>query len=208
MKKHVSTPSRRTSLDSLRDENLLLQGLIRRIDENRGSSVEARYNYGNAAKQIIRHVAIRQSSLMDVATAITEVPGLRSTARRMIDKGTDRRVLIDEVGGLSRNIQGLYLNQGQDFDGPLTALIHEMSPEMEWELADAIPLIRLTLSPKDAASRFSTARYVERHAPTSLNTSGPRWYEHAPVISRLVTFYDFLRDHPRASRHERITASP
>jgi hypothetical protein len=40
-----------------------------------------------------------------------------------------------------------------------------------------------------------------RHAPTSLSPEGPRWYERAPVISRLLTIYDRLRDFPRASRH-------
>jgi hypothetical protein len=99
----------------------------------------------------------------------------------------------------------MYLNQGQDFDGPLTALIDAVGPEIEWELSDAIPLIRRSLSTNDAAKLFSSARYVERHAPTILNTSGPRWHEHAPVISRLVTIYDHLKDHPRAARNERIS---
>jgi hypothetical protein len=204
MTMHTSPTSRKTSLDTLRHEDLLLKGLFERIGESRGSSVDTRYDYGNAAKQISRHIAIRQSSLMNVATAIAQVPALSSTGRRMIDRATDRRVLIDKVGGMSRNIQGIYLNQGQDFDGPLTALIDAVSPELEWELSDALPLVQRTLSTEDAAALFSSARYVERHAPTSLNTSGPRWYERAPVISRLVTFFDFVRDHPRASRNERI----
>jgi len=197
--------SKKTSLDVLQRENLLLREFITQIGESRGSSVDSRYDYGNAAKQISRHIAIRQSSLMNVAMAISEVPALHSTAARMVDGGTDRRVLIDKVADMSRSIQGMYLNQGQDFDGPLTALIAAVSPEIEWELSDAIPLIRRSLSTEDAVSLFSSARYVERHAPTSLNTSGPRWHEHAPVISRLVTIFDFLRDHPRAARHERIS---
>ena len=34
------------------------------------------------------------------------------------------------------------LNQGQDFDGPLLSLIDAVAPELDWELAEAIPLIR------------------------------------------------------------------
>jgi len=200
-----SLQSSKTSLVSLRHEDLLLKGLFERIGESRGSTVDARYDCGNAAKQIIRHLATRQSSLMNVATAISDVPPLRSTASRMVERGTDRRALINKVGDMSRTIQGMYLNQGQDFDGPLTALIDAVSPEIEWELSDALPLIQRSLSTEDAAALFSSARYVERHAPTSLNTSGPRWHEHAPVVSRLVTFFDFLRDHPRASRNERMS---
>jgi hypothetical protein len=197
--------SKMTSLDALERENLLLRGLFAQIGESRASSVDGRYDYGNAAKQIIRHLAVRQSSLMNVGNAISKVPALRSTAARMIDRGTDRRSLIDQVGDMSRTIQGMYLNQGQDFDGPLTALINAVGPEIDWELSDALPLIRRSLSAKDAAKLFSSARYMERHAPTTLNTSGPRWHEHAPVISRLVTIYDHLKDHPRAARNERIS---
>jgi hypothetical protein len=197
--------SKMTSLDALERENLLLRGLFAQIGESRASSVDGRYDYGNAAKQIIRHLAVRQSSLMNVGNAISKVPALRSTAARMIDRGTDRRSLIDQVGDMSRTIQGMYLNQGQDFDGPLTALINAVGPEIDWELSDALPLIRRSLSAKDAAKLFSSARYVERHAPTNLNTSGPRWHEHTPVISRLVTIYDHLKDHPRAARNERIS---
>jgi hypothetical protein len=38
----------------------------------------------------------------------------------MRDRETRRRCLVDTVGDMSRSIQGIYLNQGQDFDG-LTA---------------------------------------------------------------------------------------
>jgi hypothetical protein len=61
-----------TSLEALQHEDAILRGLFDRITESRGSSVEARYDYGNAAKQIIRHVASRQASLMDIATS-TEI---------------------------------------------------------------------------------------------------------------------------------------
>jgi hypothetical protein len=203
MRRTLQSP--KTSLDTLRHEDLLLKGLFQRIGESWGSSVDARYDYGNAAKQIIRHLATRQSSLMNVATATSDAPALRTTASRMVDGGTDRRALINKVGDMSRTIQGMYLNQGQDFDGPLTALIDAVNPEIEWELSDALPLIQRTLSAEDTAALFSSARYVERHAPTSLNPAGPRWYEHAPVISRLVTFFDFLRAHPGAARNERIS---
>ena len=166
--------------------------------------MEARYDYGNAAKQVIRHLATRQASLMNVGKAISELPALRSTAARMIDRGTSRRSLIDELGDMSRAIQSVYLNQGQDFDTPLTALIDAVSTEIDWELAEAIPLIDRTLSAKEKGSLFDSARYVERHAPTRLSVAGPRWWEHAPMFSRIVTLYDHLRDHPRADGVKRI----
>ena len=123
----------------------------------------------------------------------------------LIDRGTDRRGLIDELGDMSRSIQGPYLNQGQDFDTPLTALIEAVNTEIDWELALAIPFIEHTLSASERTSLFDSAHYIERHAPTTLSTSGPRWYEHLPVFSRIVTLFDHLRDHPRADRVKRIS---
>jgi hypothetical protein len=197
--------SKRNSLDVLRREDHLLKVLFQRVSAAEGSSVEARYEYGNAVKQIIRHLALRQASLMNVARVTSEFPSLRETANRMIDRGTKRRVLIDKVGDLARSIQGLYLNQGQDLDAPLTSLISEVDMEIDWELADAVPLIERTLSSRERDSLFYDARYVERHAPTRLSPSGPRWHERAPVVSRIVTIYDHLRDHPRADRVKRIS---
>ncbi len=207
MKRRTSPNGQRTSLDVLLRENQILKDLFEQIDASRQSSVEARYDYGNAAKQVIRHLGTRQSSLMDVGTAISRVPALETTAARMVGRGTNRRSLIDELGDMSRSIQGVYLNQGQDFDTPLTALMDALKPEIEWESTQAIPLIERTLSAKEKSRLFESARYVERHAPTRLSVSGPRWWERAPVISRLVTLYDHLRDHPRADRIKRIPSS-
>ena len=94
------------------------------------------------------------------------------------------------------------LNQGQDFDGPLVSLIDAVAPELNWELAEAIPLIRESLSTEDVVTLFCSARYAKRHAPTKLCVKGPQWYERAPIISRLVTVFDHLRDFP-ASNHDK-----
>ena len=207
MKQRASARRQVTSLDVLAGENRILRELFDQINASREPSVEARYDYGNAAKQVIRHLALRQASLMDVSHAISGIPALHTTATRMMTRGKDRRSLIDALGDMSRGIQGVYLNQGQDFDSPLTSLIHAVATEVDWELAEAIPLIEGTLDAEERSSLFRSARYIERHAPTRLSASGPRWWEHAPVVSRLVTLFDHLRDHPRADRVARIPAS-
>jgi hypothetical protein len=135
-----------------------------------------------------------------------EIPNLRMIAIRMMARGKDRRSLLDALGDMSRGIQGVYLNQGQDFDGPLTSLIHAVVTEIDWELTEAIPLIERTLDAEGRTPPFRSARYVQSHAPTRLSESGPRWWEHAPIVSRIVTLFDHLRDHPAAERAKRITA--
>ena len=196
MKLHSPPRTQETSLDVLLREDQILKDLFERVNASRGSSVEDRYDYGNAAKQIIRHLATRQAALMNVGHAISDFPAMRPAATRMIDRGTDRRSLIDELGDMSRAIQSLYLNQGQDFDTPLTALIEAVNTEIDWELALAIPFIEHTLSASERTSLFDSARYIERHAPTTLSTSGPRWYEHA---SRVLAHGDAVRPPPRSS---------
>jgi hypothetical protein len=199
-----SSERQKTSLDVLQREDVTLKDLFERITRTRESNVDSRYDYGNAAKAIIRHVAIREASLMDVGTATSSTPGLQAIGSRLLERGNSCRELFDQVGDMSRGIQGMYLNQGQDFDGPLTTLIEAVSLEIDWELSEAIPLIRRWLRPCDGKSRLRSARYIERHAPTRLDPSGPRWFEHSPVASRVLTLYDHLRDHPRPSRGDRI----
>ena len=205
MKQHASAHVERTSLDLLEAENYLLRDLFEQLDSHQGPSIEDRYDHGNLAKQIIRHLAIRQSSLMNVAGAISPILSLRSTGARMLRGGTDRRRAYDDVGDLARVVPVMSLNQGQDFDGPLKSLIDAIAPELDWELAEAIPLIRGSLSSEDAATLFCSARYAKRHAPTKLRVKGPWWYERTPIISRLVTVYDHLKDFP-ASNHDKPRA--
>ena len=184
MKLHASPRTQETSLDVLIREDQILKELFQRINTSRGSSVEARYDYGNAAKQVIRHLATRQASLMNVGIAISDFPALRSTAARMIDRGRDRRSLIDELGDMSRAIQSLYLNQGQDFDTPLTALIDAVNTEIDWELAEAIPFIEKTLSAKERSSLFGPRSLHGTACTHEIERAGPRWWEHAPIFSR------------------------
>jgi hypothetical protein len=197
-----SPDSQKTSLDLLQREDLLLKDLFEQIIQTRESTVDTRYDYGNSAKQIIRHVAIRQASAMDVGTVTSRVPALEAIGSRMLERGVASRRIFDQVGDMSRGIQGMYLNQGQDFDGPLTMLINAVSFEIDWELSEAIPLIRASLRLRDAVQRLKSARFIERHALTRLPPSGTRWFEHSPVVSRVLTMYDHLRDHPRASRDD------
>lgn len=189
-----------TSLDVLENVDLLLLGLIHGIEVTRGSEVIERYEYGNLAKEVLRHLAIRQSCLADVSAAISSVPALHDIGVRMATRATERRVAIDEATKMARAVQPVALNEGQDFDGVFDPLLESLTSEIEWELSTAIPAIREAFSEDEAQGQFRAARYVHRHAPTFLSTRGPRWYEHAPVVSRLLTIYEHLNDFPRAAK--------
>ncbi len=190
------------SLDVLENEDVRLLDLFRGIALSRGASVEERYEYGNVAKEILRHLAIRQASLVNVAEVISSVPELRSIATRMIDRATQRRRAIDEANKMARAVQPVALNEGQDFDLVLEPLIAAVTTEIEWELAGALATIRATI-PERVRGRLRSAHYVRHHAPPHLSDKGPRWIEQAPVVSRLLTLYGHVQDFPRASREWR-----
>src|SRR5580692_11777348 len=100
------------------------RALRRLFDELRAldlapSSVQARARYGDSAKDLIRDVATREAALTEVARAVGGTPGLDDLTPRLEVDRSERRALIDRLEKMSRGVQGINLNMGQDFDGPL-----------------------------------------------------------------------------------------
>jgi hypothetical protein len=189
------------ALDLLEREDVELGRLFTAIEEARADTVRGRAVYGDLAKDMIQHLATREAALVEVTRAVAEVPGLASTAAALGADPSSRRQLLDRLEKMSRGVQGINLNTGQDFDGVLQELIDAVTPDIERDLANTVPAVRSWLSKSEGEDPLKSADYVVRHAPTSLSPEGPRWYERAPVISRLLTIYDRLRDFPRAARH-------
>jgi len=194
-----------SSLDVLRYEDLFLKDLFGRVRrdqdpietvdyESRAASVERRYRYGQACKQSLRCLAIRQSAAMDVAKTVMSTPELAQAGAKMIERGTVCRPLINELRVVVRAQGPMNLNSGYDFAGRMAELMEMADETIDWELNDAIPLIEGWLVVSCSAPRFHGARYITNHAPTRLNPAGPRWYERAPVVSRFVTMYDHLME--------------
>lgn len=200
-KKNRRSPAQ-NSLDVLDNEDHAIRQGIALLKQHRGTSVEDRYEYGRLVKSLTRQIAVRQSSLMDVGFSIHEMPDLRLVSDRMLDRAIARREQIDKVGKMSRGVQGINLNTGQDFVGEFAPLLDEIGEEIEWELAEAIPLIRRSQATAPGRNPFRSARYVKRHARMKLSPSGRRWREYAPFISRFLTMLDRFQDHPRASAHD------
>lgn len=186
-----------SALDLLECEDLELRRLFTVLRQHRGASVEDRADYGKAAKDVIRHIATREAALVEVAESISGQPGLEHVSAQLEDRMSARRQQIDRVERMSRGVQGINLNQGQDFDAELQQLEQIVGTEIEWELGEAIPQIQHALGATEADDAMKSARYVEKHAPTNLEPSGPRWVERAPLVSRFLTIYDHLRDFPR-----------
>jgi hypothetical protein len=97
-------------------------------------------------------------------------------------------------------VQGVNLRTGQDFDTEMEELIQLVGTEIEWDLTDGIPALKSNMTRTDRVGGLKSAKHLRKHAPTNLNPNGPRWRERAPVISRLLTVYDRLRDFPKSQR--------
>jgi hypothetical protein len=198
---HVETGRNDDALNLLEREDVELRRLFAAIEEARADTVRGRATYGDLAKDVIQHLATREAALVEVGRAVADVAELRGVASSLDADSSTRRELLNRLEKMSRGVQGINLNTGQDFDGVLQRVIDTVGPEIERDLTDAVPAVRGWLSKSGEEDPLKSADYVVRHAPTSLSPAGSRWYERAPVISRLVTIYDRLRDFPRASRH-------
>ena len=140
--------------------------------------------------------------MVDVARTGSADPSLREIADRIEGSFREHRPFIDRVEKMSRGVQGINLRVGQDFDSVLQDLMQIVGTEIEWELNEALPAIRGTLTRDALDDTLKSAEHISKHAPTNLDPEGPRWKERAPILSRVITLYDRLRDFPRESvRH-------
>ena len=132
------------------------------------------------------------------------IAGSQQLERRELDPQEARsRVHVDRVEKMSRGVQGINLRVGQDFEGDMHELMQIVGTEIEWDLGVALPEIEGSLRRSHLDEQLKSADHVAKHAPTNLDPAGPRWRERAPVISRLITLYDHLRDLPRGAVRSR-----
>jgi hypothetical protein len=200
---HTHTDARThhgNALDLLEREDLELRRLFTMLQQRRGLSVEERADYGDLAKKVIRHMATREAALVDVMRVLGDDPAFGRLTPRLESNMLEGRPYLDRAEKMSRGIQGMNLRTGQDFDTEMLALVQVVGTEIEWELNQALPELKGSLAGSDYAEQFKSAGHIESHAPTNLHATGPRWWESAPFISRLITVYDRLRDFPRASK--------
>jgi hypothetical protein len=187
----------------LENEDRRIVELGEELAETKGPGVIERADYGAMAKRLIRHMATREAAAEDVVVGLSALDGTDELVSRFVGDQAARRRHLDTVETMSRGVQGIDLNTGQDFDGELQALLAEVGPQLRWELDSGIPAVRGRADLAALESRLHDADYVAKHAPTHLDPDGPRWWERAPVVSRLVTVVHHLRDYPSSTRDAR-----
>ena len=198
---HAEAKKDEDALDLLEREDVELRRLFSKVEEARSDTVLGRSAYGDASKEIVQHLATREAALVEVGRKIAHVAELGGAVVSLDADSPTRRELLNRLEKMSRGVQGINLNTGQDFDGVLQQVIETVGPEIERDLAESVPAVRSWLTKSGDEDPLESADHVVRHAPTSLSPQGPRWYERAPIISRVLTIYDRLRDYPAASKH-------
>jgi hypothetical protein len=191
------------ALELLESEDIALRELFTELMQRRGLSVQDRAEYGDIAKEIVHHVAVREVALVEVAHAVSPDPRVGEVASRIERGRKECRSHFHRVERMSRGVQGMNLRTGQAFDTEMEELIQVVGTEIEWDLDEAIPELRASLTRTHRDEELRSARQLRRHAPTDLDPGGARWRERAPMISRFLTVYDRLRDFPSASRPDR-----
>ena len=133
------------ALDLLESEDLQLRTLFTRLQQSQGESAEQRATYGDVAKEIIRHVSIRETAVAEVVRSVGNEPQLESMSESLERSMNIRRPVIREVERKSRGVRGINLKTGPDFHPPLMELVQQVGPEIEWELEEVVPAIRGSL---------------------------------------------------------------
>ena len=161
-----------TALDLLEDEDLELRRLFAGLRARRGSSVEERAQYGDIAKEIIRHLATREAALVDLSNVASGDPSLQEFSRRFEQSMREHLPYIDRLEKMSRGVQGINLRVGQDFDGEMEQLTQVVGSEIEWELGVALPNLRGIFEATDRQDELKTAGHTSRRMlrPTSTPT--------------------------------------
>lgn len=191
------------ALELLQQENVSLTALFDELEASTGQSVIDRASHGAQIKRLLRRLALREAAKADIAHALEAEPELDAVRQKVLGCVKDRRSAINDLGLMTRHIQGIDLNSTQDVDAVVWRARDIVLPEILWELSEGVPTLRRSLSGAQQASMRS-ARYLRKHAPTKLNPKGPQWYERARVVSWFVTAWDRLSDRPRPSRGAQV----
>ena len=140
---------RGNAVDLLEDEDLELRRLFTRLHAARGGSVAERAEYDDLVVRTLGHVSAREAAVTEVTRAVSAEQGLRLVTSRYQRTRHKRRGLIDRLERMSRGTggaRGTGRNQGEDFDDELHRLVQLVGTEIEWDLDEALPAIRVVLA--------------------------------------------------------------
>jgi hypothetical protein len=190
-----------TALDQLEYEDLAIAHILDEFDTQRD-----RLRHGMLGRLFVDHLAVRQAARETVAAALARLPTASDLGERLVIGMHERRRELASLDELTRGVQPMNLNQGQDFDGAMAPIAQAVRDEIETDVHDVIPAVRTRVPADQLHDVLPSARHVRRHAPSHPHASGRRLHERFAPLVRLHALYDRLRDMPRITQRPREEA--
>ncbi len=169
---------RATALDTLEREDRALLELFGAID----APGEGRPANGGPTRRrsgSSRHLAVREAALVEVAGPADDVPGVGLAEQFAAGAAVRRALAVGDRPSPSRPTP--MFGVGQEFDGPLSAVMALVRDQVTWERDVAIPVIERALGGRAAGP--VRRRGVHRPRTAAAAPGDPRWFERAPVVS-------------------------
>jgi hypothetical protein len=184
-------PADGDAIDLLDYEDRAVSELLRAFSDD----ALDRSQHGEVVKLLVEHLAVRQAAREELADVVAAVPPLAAVERRLRAGIPERRAELRQLDELTRGVEPINVNQGQDVDAVVTRVRPALEAEIRDDLEDLVPALRRTLTDRQRAKVPST-RYVRHHAPTHPGAHRRRWYDRVGPLARLHALYDALRGFP------------
>jgi hypothetical protein len=180
------------SLDLLIGENrLLLLG----FDVWTSKTVEDPAEHGQAAKFVLRHLAIRETARDDVVRGLSSLP-TRADYSLIVD--SDRRAMRETTSRLAAMSRGVPAND-LDFGQPFNETMYRAWKLLELDMSDQLDS-EYARARSEPDLRLHSGSYIRRHTANRLSPTGLRWYERIGILQSIHAGYDWLCRNPTFQR--------
>jgi hypothetical protein len=154
--------------------------------------VEVRWERGSEVKLLLQHLAVRETAIEEIASALREAGG-KDLADRLEGDGVRRRVAIAHLEALIRGLQAISANN-PEIDQAVEDLVEIVDQEHADDRQSLLTQIATVLGPEENRG-LRSAHYVQTHSPT-VPSPEPRWYDRVGPLRFLRAAYDHLRGSP------------
>ena len=135
---------RANAVDALEDEDLELRRLFARLHATRDGSVHEQAEYDDLVRRTLRHVSAREAAVTEVTRGASLEGGLRRVTSRYL--GPSRAPEADRPRREDVAAHpGCWADPREAFDD-LHELVRLVGTEIEWDLDEALPAIRVVLA--------------------------------------------------------------
>ncbi len=188
----TTTRTQGDALDRLQYEDRALRQLLKAFSKR---ELDPRL-HGKVVAMLVEHLAIREGAREYVAESLAAIPELDDLGRQWQDGTVERRRRLARLEEMTRGLEAVNINQGQDVDAAIAEMTPTLLEEIDEEERQLVPSVVERLGPTRRAEVLPSTSYVLHHAPSHPGAHRLRWYERLGPLVRLHALYDYLRGLP------------